>query len=459
MHQFLTSLLAGLAGVVLGAHLLHAAAPVRVAPQYEDSLRVVVAAHESISLCINAGGDGLPLMELVIGALDTARFDKVSVQYPAEGYDEWDPRAIIKAWGKDSLPHVLVFCVGDQFVSHYGHTVASYFEWAGQNHVGLVLIGSHNLKTTWGGKTYLPFYSREVFDSVRIDEPPFFDGRWLSQPGDSVFIRIEPQRLVPSSREYYPNTNGILRNLFDYVLPAVQPDAPATLLFEPFGGTGRCKTHTLRYPAAPGPHYQTVAFQQGFNAAADTLYTRTLNEQGQWARDSSGTRLYTPHHLPPGPVGNPTQYSAITTFQDTIDYTFFDNQGVARDTVKAPAPIIRRAVMLNFNPGYLTPQLAAEQLIYDAVMHASLTHMIGRPQVRSTPPPVGPISALGRPLHARRPSTPPPGPPAALYTINGRRVALPQGGATNALYQRVPAGIYLVVDQQGRAMQTLSIVR
>jgi hypothetical protein len=206
------------------------------------------------------------------------------------------------------------------------------------------------------------------------------------------------------------------------------------------------------------PHYTSIAYQQGYNARKDTLYDFLRDSDGNKVKDTNGVYLYKELYAEPGVVGGERQYHAVTVFQDTIKTFYYDNRAIKRDA-RSGDPVVRRAVMVNFNPGYLIHRAAAEQIIYDAVMYASTTHLIGKTLPESMPPEPLDVVAARKAAHvselyqAKRKQN-----ISGVYTLNGRFVPIKMH-SIRAAKKMIAPGVYLLPNNGKKKLLPVYLTR
>jgi hypothetical protein len=444
--------------VLLSVSAGYSAAPVRASAAYEDTLRIAIAFHDAASICVQAGGRGSELLQFVLDALDTTRFGAVDIQYHTRSdrgeYHNFHWRGLIERMGRDSLPHVYVYISGDRNNSYYGNVTEAHFNWAGENNIGIVTVGPGGLYATFKGSLQKPFFTESL--TVNYGEAPLYDARWLRYAGDSVFMRLDETLLPAATRQYYPNVNGVLRNTLEHVLPATGDNT--TLYYKDFGGTGRCKVGAVTGGFADDPRSRTLCYERGFNARPDTLFTKRLDDEGGWMKSEDGEYLFDEIIQDAGFIGGPSQYHAVTVYQDTIDTVYFDNRGYARDP-RVEEPVIRRAVMLNFNPAYLRNRIAAEQVLYDAILYASSTHLIGVDLPTAAPPPIEPLR-MHRPIPLPyRNDTSRMDRPAFVCSLDGKTFRVESMQTVRRMKARLAAGVWFVLARDRRMLGSFVVAR
>ena len=134
----------------------------------------------------------------------------------------------------------------------------------------------------------------------------------------------------------YPYLNGLISNAITL------NGKDKNLYFKPFKNGGRCQADADEYKASAHTKKTIVflGYQQGYNANTD-------------AGDKTTEKI----------IGGEDQLNVIVHLQDTV----FNNHH----------KIIRRGVILSFQPQFLENEVAAQQLVYDAVIYSSLAHQDG----------------------------------------------------------------------------------
>jgi len=296
--------------------------PYPVDPTYEDTVRIVILWNNPDGLC-PPPAVGRQTMEFVVQSLDTTYVHQVKILRTATA-----TLAMAQNLWPGRLPHVIVH-INAGWGSNNGQNDASILNWAVQNYIGVVEIGDD---AAWLAQT--------VFGMNLVSN--FADGMgsamWLDKANDSLWIGVTPSRdqFVDSTK--YPFANGVVRNM-TRILGV--PKAYFKPVQNPSGAAGRCEADPDDFSLQPGIANKVafLGYQQGYNATSD-------------GSDES----------PRGVVGAVDRYTSITVFQDTMSF-----QGRI---------VIRRAVSLSLEPQYLVNATAAQQLVYDAIMFASLTHTL-----------------------------------------------------------------------------------
>jgi len=317
-----------------------AQAPYRVAKAYEDTVRVVVLWNDPVGLCGSDIWVGKQTRDFVLQSLDLTRVLNVKVLPTVLYYDSLSGTpsdeasnirqaatvADIQNLWPGKLPHVIVH-VNAGWGTHNGPNLGAILNWAVQNYVGVVEIGDD---AAWLAQTVFGF------TLVNNMPQPMGGATWLNQAGDSLWMKIDRSRdhLVDST--VYPFATGIVNHAGGMV-PGQR------LFFKPYGnsidGNHRCEADPDAYTVQPSGANKVVflGYQQAFNAGA-------VNGE------------------PSGQFGAVDEYNNIAAFQDTI--------------ISNNREVVRRAVSLALEPQYIAGQysLASQQIVYDAIMFASLAH-------------------------------------------------------------------------------------
>jgi hypothetical protein len=281
-------------------------ARIKVAPEYEDTVRILLLWNDIPGSCNNFPPVGAQTRDFVVQSLDSSRVHHIKVMrnaYPWPALDQ-----IRAAWGGDTLPHVLVH-INAGWGGDNGPNLTDIFSWAVQNHVGVVSIGddaSWLADITFG------------FDGVNNVPPPLGDGGTI----DSLWIGLNRGADEQIHYSFYPYVNGIVSNAVDSILH------DSTMLFK--GLTGRCQEDADQYNVRNAWKTIYLGYQQGY-----------LNGSAQ-------------------PV--PNGLNVIVAIQDSIR--------------TATEIIVRRGVALSFQPQFLRNATASQQIVYDAIMYASLAHTL-----------------------------------------------------------------------------------
>lgn len=326
IHHHAACRVACMLALSLGAGTAWPAAQYRVHPHYEDTVRVAVIWNDAHGICSDATAPvGEKTLAFVINAIDTTRVDHVKIirNYASGAGHQatWDD--IIAMWGKDSLPHVIVHVNAGWSHLWNGADLQRIFSEAVSRKIGVVSIGDDaaNLANQTFG-----------FDRVENVPAPLGDARYQGvnpSPGpiDSLWIGMIRSRdnslkvYDPSTGHLaYPGVNGIISNAVDKILAG----APKMNFYKV--GAGRCQADADRYAMLHPERLTLLGYQQGYWLGA----TRP-----------SADELH-----------------VIVALQDTVDNT------------------IRRGVALSYQPQFLKTTAASEQIVYDAIMFASLAHTL-----------------------------------------------------------------------------------
>jgi hypothetical protein len=319
-------------------------AQVRVAKSYEDTVRVVILWNDPQGLC-SQPWVGPQTRDYVVKSLDTTRVLNVRVLPTALFTDStsWNPAqqryvttlSMIQNLWPGKMPHVIVH-VNAGWGTHNGPNgnapeLSAILNWAVQNYIGVVEVGDD---AAWLAQTV---FRMNLVSNFAAGMGP---ATWLNKPADSLWVGLHPERdhLVDST--LYPFINGVVRN-------ASRLTNSTRLFFKPYGspsGTAyRCESDPDDFSLQQGMGSKVtfLGYQQGWNA---------VNESGDY------------DNAPAGQVGAVDRYTSIVVFQDTIIIT--------------GQVVIRRAVSLSFQPQYLLHDAGSEQVVYDAIMFASLAHTL-----------------------------------------------------------------------------------
>ncbi|MBD3421721.1 MAG: hypothetical protein GF398_16530 [Chitinivibrionales bacterium] len=347
-YSILFSLTSGLVSIA-SANVTH-----RVAQAYEDSVRIAVIYIDRSSECIlNPPQNDA---DFVIDALDSSRIPNLKViKATTDPID--NTRRISELlrtlWGDGTLPHAVVYCNGGEEDAYY---VNRGCWWALENGAGFVNIGS-------ASDMMRRLYDLEIPEwwRYRTNE---FDwqwewGRWLWQPQDSLYIVLQTGRDDFANGSVYPGLNGIVKNAAGVVAADI---GHPYMLFKNIGGTGRCKADGDVYilDSAVTPKLRFMGYHHAYNANKDSSF------------EKNGTQ----YHRPPGHYGEVDEHIAVTVFRDSIETYFCKSDTNCRSDYNLRGDMYeRRAVSLAFQPSTIENEKAAQQIVYDAVMYASLKHL------------------------------------------------------------------------------------
>ncbi len=310
-------------------------APLRVDASFEDSLRIVVLWNNVEGLC---EGTYTPLVfpmagtdtrDFVIRSIDTSNIRHVKLfqsaafsgglRYPAGSpVSATTLRQVQNAFGQGVYPHVIVH-INAGHSAFDGPEMKKILSWAVESSIGVVEIGDD-------GATL----AESVFGIKNVDNFPFpmEDAIWLDKPGDSLKIRLHPERDLVVDSSKYPHLKGLVINA--YKLNYCSKD----LVFKPFENGGRCQADADTYITDEQSKNKLIflGYEQGYNADIDST-------------DKTPDKI----------VGNYDQFNVIVLLQEKS------------------ADIVRRGVILSFQPQFLANEIAAAQLVYDAIIYAALT--------------------------------------------------------------------------------------
>lgn len=329
---------------------IFAQAPIRVESSYEDSLRIVVLWNHVEGLCEGTYTSlifplsGIDTRNFVLRAIDTIKVPNVKVfqsasfssglRYPVGGVSSATTlKEVQKAFGRMKYPHVIVH-INAGHTAFNGPNMKQILDWAVANGIGVVEIGDD-------GATL----AETVFGVKKVNNypPPIEDAIWLDKSEDSLKIYLQTERDLIKEVTKFPYLNGLISNACKLNLQN------RSLYFKPFKNNGRCQADADTYtiPAGKKHGITFLGFEQGYNANIDSS-------------DKAINKI----------IGKEDQYNVIVHLQDTV-------------LVKANR-IIRRGVILSFQPQFLENEAAAQQLVYDAVIYSSLLHLHRRGSGKSS---------------------------------------------------------------------------
>ncbi len=195
-------------------------------------------------------------------------------------------------------------------------------DWAVSNGIGVVEIGDD-------GATL----AETIFGIKNVDNypAPMEDAIWLDKQEDSLKIHLQVKRDFVKDVAKFPYLNGIISNAYKL------NSQNRNLYFKPFKNNGRCQADAdvYRLPAGKKNAVTFLGYEQGYNANIDSL-------------DKTPDKI----------VGREDELNVIVHLQDTV--------------FSKATRIIRRGVILSFQPQFLENEAAAQQLVYDAVIYSSL---------------------------------------------------------------------------------------
>ncbi|MBD3346510.1 MAG: hypothetical protein GF401_15760 [Chitinivibrionales bacterium] len=304
--------------------MVNAQAPYRVDAAYEDSVRIVIVYNTPSGKCGALPAVGIQTRDSVIHALDTSRVPNVRLFT----FGTIDISGMQSLW-PGRLPHVIVH-INAGWGEGGARVPTEILNWAASNYIGIVSIGDDAADL-----------ATEIFGFNKVDNTPapLEDGMWLDQLNDSLFIQMHPSNDTLLITRPYPYLNGIINNAVDSVM-----NGDSTIYFKPVvdgGPDGRCQADADAYTIEPGfeDKLTFLGYQRGYNSTFET--------------DDYTTAGY---------VGAPTQWGVVVALQDSI--------------LSGTQQVVRRGVALSYQPQFLQNTTASEQVVYDAIMYASLAHTL-----------------------------------------------------------------------------------
>lgn len=299
-----------------------AQAPYRVNTTYEDTVRIAIIWNNPPGdSCGNASLHqpvGEKTKNIVVKALDTTRVKNVRVLLNSQS-DNVSWADIESLWGANRLPHAIVHVNAGWSTGWDGAVLQNTLHQAVSRKIGVVSVGDD--AASLADQTF-------GFVDVQNVPPPLGDATNI----DSLWvglIRANDNRLKVYDQTgttlEYPGVNGIISNAVDRIL-----NNKEILQFLP-RNNGRCQADADRY-AIRYPQWLTMlGYQQGF-----------LNGSAQPDRNND--------------------LNVLVAIQDTLSNL-----------------TIRRGVAVSFQPQFLENSVASQQIIYDAIMFASLAHTLSVP--------------------------------------------------------------------------------
>lgn len=287
----------------------------RVAPVYEDTIRIVLIwndAHGLSSCDTSTTPVGEKTMEFVRAALNPEKIPNIrALKNSTSAKVSWED--VEALWGEDTVPHVIVHINAGWSSGWNGEELDEIFQNAINLKMGIVSIGDDaaNLASNTFGFRNVDNAPAPLGDAQSIDS------LWiglLRANDEMIKVRAANNGLM------YPGLNGIISNAVDSILK------DTIMQFFPFGA-GRCQADADKYNTLYPSWITMLGYQQGY-----------MDKKAQ-----------------PGP----NELNVLVAIQDTTE-----------------KDIIRRAVALSFQPSFLQNKAAAEQIIYDAIMFGSLTHTL-----------------------------------------------------------------------------------
>ncbi|MBN1601221.1 MAG: hypothetical protein JW915_06410 [Chitinispirillaceae bacterium] len=300
-------------GSVVLSQIVYAQAPYRVHKNYEDTIRLAVIWNDAAGACDDSTMPvGQKTLDIVLKSLDTSKIRNIRTLRNRTA-DHTTWDDVVALWGEEKLPHCIVHVNAGWSVDWNERELDTVFSRAVARKIGIVSIGDD--AASLASTTF-------GFDGVENVPAPLSDATTI----DSLWIGLLRENdnklkiyLVDSILQY-PGLNGIISNSVDSILK--RADMP----FFPFG-EGRCQADADKYNILYPQWITMLGYQQGYDDG------ETLN--------------------------GPNELNVLVAIQDTIN-----------------AKLIRRAVALSYQPQFLQDSIAAQQITYDAIMFASLTHML-----------------------------------------------------------------------------------
>ena len=298
-----------------------AQAPYRVNTTYEDSVRIAIIWNDPLgNECGNASLHqpvGLKTKNFVVKALDTAQVNNVRILQNSQSRNvSWAD--IENLWGANRLPHAIVHVNAGWSTGWNGAILQNTLQEAVNRKIGVVSVGDDAASL-----------ADQTFGFVDVDNVPLplrdgttIDSLWVG------LIRANDNRLKVYNRSgalEYPGVNGIISNTVDRIL-----NRKEILQFLP-RNNGRCQADADRYAILYPQWLTMLGYQQGY-----------LSGQAQPDRNND--------------------LNVLVAIQDTL-----------------PNQTIRRGVAVSFQPQFLANSTASQQVVYDAIMFASLAHTLSVP--------------------------------------------------------------------------------
>ena len=308
---------------------LFAQAQYRVDPTYEDTVRVVVIWNVSDrpEHIPQNGKVGEISKDFILKALDSSKVPNIKTFSNSDPYPTWIQ--VSEAFGKGRLPHVIVHSNAG-FSDDNGPAINSIVQMALRNKIGIVSLGDDGIFPAdvfglGGIQNYISEYMLNAHDNT--------DSLWINLKRN----RDDKLKVINTlnGKLLYPGVNGIISNTVDSILGGKY--------ILPF------KTHANRSGADVNAY--TVLYPEKLIFLGD--------QQGYWeGAVIPGTDIL----------------NAIVSVRDIIE----TDTTTVRDTIfQDPMVSIlpRRAVDLAFEPQNIFNEKASEQIVYDAIMFASLAHV------------------------------------------------------------------------------------
>jgi hypothetical protein len=293
----------------------YGAAPYRVQTGYEDSVRIMIIWNDAQG---QDCGDqstvpvGKKTLDFVIRSIDTTKVHNVKTLVNKQTMPA-TWNQVLSVWG-NKLPHVLVHVNAGWSTGWNGKDLDTIFSKSIQNKIGIVSIGDD--AASLASKTF-------GFSGVENMPEPLNDGTNI----DSLWIgllrandeKIKSFRAGGKILEY-PGVNGIISNAIDSILKK------NVMEFFPVG-KGRCQADADKYSILYPQWITMLGYQQGLINNVARPDDNALN--------------------------------VLVAIQDTLQ-----------------SEVIRRGVALSFQPQFIRDSIASQQICYDAILFASLTHTL-----------------------------------------------------------------------------------
>jgi len=361
--------LAAILFVLLNSGSVLAQPTYRVDTGYEDSIRIVVLWNTPSGYCMNniaSAAVGHETRDTILRSINfinpqAASHIKASniivLQNAAysDGFNNgggatlywsatWDTiKAHCNAQWAGKLPHVIVHSNAG-WGGFNGTALNTVMDSALAHYIGIVEVGddaawSNNIGN-WANSTGTPI---NVFGLTGVNNmpPPMNDATQLNNAtSDSLWVGLNPIADSMVKTTLFPHLNGITKN-------AATINNSNRLFFKPYNGTGsvdqyRCQADADKYKILAGyaAKLHMLGYQQGWHNGA-LVQTPTI---------VNGV--------------DTNECDVVVALQDTVK----------RHTTQNPGDndLVRRCVLLSIEPEFLKNGPASQQMVYDAIMYASL---------------------------------------------------------------------------------------
>lgn len=301
-------------------------AQVRVAPGYEDSVRILILWNNPGGSCGWMPAVGPQTRDFTVKSISGGKIGNPDTNsnikiLPTET-TTWD---IVTGLWPGKLPHVIVHVNAGWYTlngPNNGAALQTIYEYATQKYIGIVEIGDD--------AAYLGINVFGFTNTVNMPAP-ISDGTQYTNPTDTMFVGFYPNRDTLVDSTNFPFLKGIIHNAI-VILGKPRAD------FKTYVPGGTMNTDTLRCQADADQYNVDPSFQ---NRLVFLGYQNT----------SRNGVLQVASPLYP-------ELDVVVAFQDTIHF----GGNIA----------VRRAVALSMQPQFLKNTQAMYQLTYDAIMFASL---------------------------------------------------------------------------------------